>query len=130
MSDNKLTLVTIKFSIKEFEKIKRSYNLSERTVDVMHLINSFGKRHNIKNEVKIHMVDDTLQLAKKDTCGMFQLHFHVNLFNPLESSTIIHAEKLNKKTTEVLLNETLSTNKKENEDRIESFAHENNIMQK
>ena len=61
---------------------------------------------------------------------MFQLYWYVNLFNLLESSTIIHAEKLNKKTIEVVLNETLSTNKEENEDRIEAFAHENNIMHK
>ena len=47
------------------KKTKRSYNLRERTVDVMHLINSFGKRHNIKDEVEINMVDDTLQMVKK-----------------------------------------------------------------
>ena len=99
MPDNKLTLVTIKLSIKEYEKINRSYNLSETTVDVMHLINSFGKRHNVKHEVKIHIVDDTLQMARKDTYRMFQLYFYVHLFNPLESST------LNKKTIEVLLSE-------------------------
>ena len=52
------------------------------------------------------------------------------MFNPLENSTIIHAEKLNKKTIEVLLNEILTTNKEENEDRIEGFAHENNIIRK
>ena len=28
-------------------------------IDVMHLINLFGKRHNMKDEVKIHMVGDT-----------------------------------------------------------------------
>ena len=76
--DNKLTLVTIRFSIEEYEKIKRNYDLSKTTVDVMHLINSFGKRHNIKDEVKIYMVDDTLQMAEKDTYGMFQLYFYVN----------------------------------------------------
>ena len=36
--DTELTLVIIKFSIKEYEKIKRSFNLSKTTVDVMHLI--------------------------------------------------------------------------------------------
>ena len=69
-------------------------------------------------------------MVEKDTCEVFQLYFYLNLFNPLESSTIIHAEKLNKKTIEVVLNETLSTNKEENEDRIEAFVHENNIMHK
>ena len=72
--DNKLTLLT-KYSIEKYEQIKRSYTLSKTTVDVMDLINSFGKHHNIKDEVKIHMVDDTLQMAEKDTCGMFQLNF-------------------------------------------------------
>ena len=74
MPDNKLTLLT-KYSIEKYEKIKRSYTLSKTTVDVMDLINSFGKHHNIKDEVKIHMGDDTLQMAEKDTCGMFQLNF-------------------------------------------------------
>ena len=56
--------------------------------------------------------------------------FFVNFLNPLENSTIIHSEKLNKKTMKVLLNEILTTNKEENEDRIEAFAHENNILHK
>ena len=59
---------------------------------------------------------------------MFQLYFYVNLFNLLESSTRIQAEKLNTKTIEVLLNKMLSTNKEENENKIERFTHENNII--
>ena len=42
---------------------------------------------------------------------IFQLYFYVNLFNLLEISTIIHAEKVNKKTIEVLLNEIFSKKK-------------------
>ena len=75
MTDNKLMLVTIKFSIKEYEKIKRSYNFSETTVDVTHLINSFGKCQNINDEVKTHMVDDTLQMAKKDVSTLLVCKF-------------------------------------------------------
>ena len=74
------------------------------------------------------MADDTLQMAKKDTCGMFQLYFYANWFNSHESGTIIYAEKLKKKTIEVLLNEKLSTNREENEDSVEACTHENNIM--
>ena len=73
--DNKLMLVTIKFSIKEYEKIKRSYNFSETTVDVTHLINSFGKCQNINDEVKTRMVDDTLQMAKKDVSTLLVCKF-------------------------------------------------------
>ena len=75
MTDNKLMLVTIKFSIKEYEKIKRSYNFSETTVDVTHLINSFEKGQNINDEGKTHMVDDTLQMAKKDFSTLFLCKF-------------------------------------------------------
>ena len=73
--DNKLMLVKIKFSIKEHEKIKRSYNFSETTVDVTHLINSFEKCQNINDEVKTHMVDDTLQMAKKDVSTLLVCKF-------------------------------------------------------
>ena len=66
----------------------------------------------------------------KRTCGLFQLYFYVNLFSPLENSTIIYAEKLNKKTIKVLLNEILTNNKEENENRVETFAHENNTIRK
>ena len=37
----------------------------------MHLIDSFGKHHDTKDEVKMHMINDTLQMAEKDTQGMF-----------------------------------------------------------
>ena len=60
-------MVTIKFSIEEYEKIKRSYTLSKTSVNVMHLIDSFGKHHDTKDEVKMHMINDTLQMAEKDT---------------------------------------------------------------
>ena len=75
MPDNKLMLVTIKFSIKEYEKIKRSYNFSETTVDVTHLINSFGKCQNINDKGKTHMVDDAFQMAKKDFSTLFLCKF-------------------------------------------------------
>ena len=47
----------------------------------MHLVYSFGKRHVVKKEVKVHMVNDSLHMIDKDTCGIYQLYFYVNLFN-------------------------------------------------
>ena len=41
--DQKITIVTLKFSMKKFEKIKKSQKLSNIAIDVMHLTNSFGK---------------------------------------------------------------------------------------
>ena len=40
--DNKITLVTLKFSIAEYKKLKNFDKLSETTVDLMHLINEYG----------------------------------------------------------------------------------------
>ena len=96
--------------------------LNETTIDLQHLINEYGKKHNLKNEVIVHLVDDQLQM-----CGMFQIYFYVNLFNPLENNNIINEKSLNKRTVEKLLNEILSTDKQENKNRMEQFTEENNI---
>ena len=72
------------------------------------------KKHKLKSEVIVHSVDDQLQMIKKDTCGMHQIYFYVNLFSPLEISSIIYEKNLSKQTIEKLLNEILSTNRQEN----------------
>ena len=50
------------------------------------------------------------------------------LFKPLEKSNIINENVSNRKTTEKLLNEILSTVKQENKNRIENFIEEINIV--
>ena len=85
--------MTLKFSIPEYKKIKTLQKLSETTVDLLHLINEYGIKHRLKNEVIVHLVDDQLQINEKDTYGMYQIYFYVNLFNLLGNSRI-----LNKKT--------------------------------
>ena len=66
-------------------------------------------------------------MIEKDTCGIDQIYFYVNLFNTLENSRILNEKTLNRKTIEKLLNEILSMDRQENEDRIEAFAQENDI---
>ena len=58
---------------------------------------------------------------------MYQIFFYVNLFNPLDNSSILSEKNLNKRTIENLLNEILLTDRKENESRIEVISQENNI---
>ena len=60
----------------------------------MHLVYSFGKRHVVKKEVKVHMVNDSLHMIDKDTCGIYQLYFYVNLLNPLEDSSISNEKNI------------------------------------
>ena len=91
-------------------------------------MNKYGKKHKLKNEVIVHLVDNQLQVIKRDMCGMYQIYFYVNLFNPLENSSIISQESLNKRTIKKLLHKILSTDRQENENRIEQFAKENDIQ--
>ena len=122
--DNKITLITLRFSMKEYEKIKNMNRLSESTIDLLHLMNQYGKKHKLKNEVIVHLVDHQLQVIKRDTCGMYQIYFYVNLFNLLENSSIISQKLLNKRTIKNVLNEMLSTDRQKNENRIEQLQNE------
>ena len=70
--------------------------MTDTAINLLQLINEFGKLHKLKNEVTLHFLDDQLQMIEKDTCGMYQLYFYVNLFNPLEDSSIINEKSLSK----------------------------------
>ena len=95
--DKKVTIITLIFSMNENEKIKNANRLSTTTQDLLHLMNKFGKNHNLKNEVMVHFVDDQLQKTETGTCGIFQLYFYVSLLNPVENSQIISDKTLTKK---------------------------------
>ena len=53
------------------------------------------KKYDLRDEIIIHLVDDQLQITKKDTYRMYQIYFYVNLFNPLKNSSIISKKILN-----------------------------------
>ena len=125
--DNKVTIVTLKFSMTEYEKIKTGHRLRPTTQDLLHLIYVYGKLHNVKDTVKIHSVDDQLQKIETGTCGIFQLYFYYNLFVPYENSDIIEDKLLSKGTVEKILNEIFSLDRNLNEKMIEKFAKEKNI---
>ena len=59
----------------KYEKTKNANRLSITTKDLLHLMNESGKKHNLKNEVTVHFVDDQLQKIESDTCGILQLYF-------------------------------------------------------
>ena len=94
--DKKITIITLTFSMNDYEKNTQCNRQSTTTQDLLDLMNKFGKKHNSKNEVTVHFVDDLqktnnrkLQKTETDTCGKFQLYFYVNLVNPLENNRII-----------------------------------------
>ena len=126
-SDRKITLISVKFSMSEYEKIKDTKQLKTTTQDLLHLMYEFGKLHNIQNEITVFSLDDQLQKIETDTCGIFQIYFYYNLFNPFSDSSIIKDKVLTKHTIEKLLNEIFSLNQEQNEKVIEQFAQQNNI---
>ena len=93
--------------MRECEKIRNSHRLTTTTQDLLHMMYKFEKLHKINDVVTVHLVDDQLQKIETDTCGIFQLYFYVNLFTPLENSSIVNNKKLSKSTLEKFLNEFL-----------------------
>ena len=59
--DNKVMLVTLKFSMREYEKIRNGHRLTTATQDLFHLMYGFGKLHKKNDVVTMHLVDDQLQ---------------------------------------------------------------------
>ena len=125
-SDRKITLISLKFSMREYEKISDK-QLKTTTQDLLHLMYEFGKLHNIQDEITVFNLDNQLQKIETDTCGIFQIYFYYNLFNPFSDSCIIKDKVLTKHTIEKLLNEIFSLNQEQNEKVITQFALENNI---
>ena len=91
-------------------------------------MNEWRKKHGLKDKIIVRLIDYQLQMIEKETCGMYQIYFYVNLFKPLENSTIINKKILKKRTIEKFLNEVLSTDRQVNENRIEQFTEESDIQ--
>ena len=126
-NDRKITLISLTFSMREYEKIKDLQELRTTTQDLLHLMYEFGKLHNVDNEINVFSLDDQLQKIETDTCGIFQLYFYYNLFNPLNNSSVIQHTSISKHTIEKLLNEIFSLNKDENENVVTQFALRHNV---
>lgn len=68
-----------------------------------------------------------LQMIEKDTYGIYQLYFYVNLFHLLENSSTIDEKALNKSIITKLLNKVLLIGKQDTENKVETFAEESDI---
>ena len=111
----------------EYEKIRNANRLSITTIDLLHLMSEYGKMLRIEDEITMHLVDDQLQQIDTDTRGIFQLYFYMNLFTPVDGSSIIRHKTRSKSTLEKLLNEIFSLDRNINEKLIEQFAEEHEI---
>ena len=87
------------FSIESCKKIKEKSldYLTNTAKDFFHLLFEFGKLKEEKKEMNINLLDDQLQELTTDTCGIFQLYFYKNLFDPVRDNKLIDDELLTKK---------------------------------
>ena len=93
---------------------------------VFHLLQQFAK-HKKNNHLNILIFEQPVQDLTSSNCGIFQLYFYKNLFDPNKKSKIINHENFNKQTTEVIFNESFSTDVNENEYLIKKFKDEYNL---
>ena len=79
-TDNKITLVKIKFSMKACKNLseKEIVNLSHTSRDFFHFVRSFGDFLKVKVYLHIWMVEDTIQMIETVTCCLFNFTFMKN----------------------------------------------------
>ena len=118
-SDKKITLCKIKFNMGANSYHKKKLSLLVKQLEI-YFINAFGKKLKLRSFVNVWMVED----LETVTCGIFQIYFYENLFNPDKNSSIHGETKLKKTTVEKLLNELFSLEDVENEQKMEAYVDE------
>ena len=98
-TDNRITLVNIKFSLNACKNLTKNEldNLSDTAPDFFYFVQSFGNKLKFHNFVTLWVVEDRIQDPDSVTCGIFQIYFYENLFNRNKDSKIKNKTKLNKK---------------------------------
>ena len=126
-TDNRITLCKICFNLGACKTLSEEEidSLSDTARNFFRFVQAFGIKLKLRNFVNIWMVEDRSQDLDSSTCGIFQLHFYNNLFNPNENSKIQNDSKLTKRTVETLLNELFTLDDQySNEQKIEQNAAE------
>ena len=88
-TDNKITLVNIKFSLNACKSLtkKELDTLSNTATNFFHFIQALGNKLKLRDFVNIWVVEDRVQ----------DLYFYDNLFNPNKNSEIQDKKRLNKR---------------------------------
>ena len=94
--------------------------LNETATYFFHLLYQFAKLKK-SNKMKIVILENNLQELTSSTCGIFQLYFYKNLFDPSIKSSILEQKTLNTSTVQILVNEIFTSETQENERRIKLF---------
>ena len=123
--NDKIEICTMTFDVNVWEKLPKEKKkaLSQTATYFFHLLYEFAKYKQTKI-MKLVIVESDLQDIRSSTCGIFQLYFYKNLFDPSATSEIINKSILNNSTIRILLNEIFTTHQEENEKRIKIFKQE------
>ena len=97
-SDKKITLCKIKFNLGACQNLRKKEidSLSETATNFFYFVQTFGIKLKLRSFVNIWMVEDQIQDLDSATCGLFQIYFYENLFNPKIDSSIRNDTKLKK----------------------------------
>ena len=103
--------------------------LSDTAKHFFAFLDQFGEYKRISNNVKVVTVDDNLQSFHTDYCGIFQMYFHLNLFEHLETSIISrsNSKKLTVELIGKMLNEIFILNTRHNEIMLDAFVLQNDM---
>ena len=125
LTDQTLTLCEMKLSGDSWENMThtKKKQLTETAQNFYHLLQQFAKLKKT-NDMNILILEQPVKNLTSSNCGIFQLYFYKNLFDPDEKSKIINHENLNKHTIEVIFNEIFTTDLDENEHLITKFKEE------
>ena len=98
-TDKKITLCKIKFNLTACRDLTKGEidDLSDMARNFFQFVQPFGIKLKLRIFVNIWMVEDWVQDLNSSTCGIFQLYFYDNLFDPNENSKIQNDTKLTKK---------------------------------
>ena len=123
-ADDKITLCKIKFNLGACKHLAKDEidSLSNTARKFFYFIQAFGIKLKLRSFANIWMIEDRLRDLDSSTCGIFQICFDENLFNPDQISKIHRETKLNKKTVEILLNELFCLDDRENEIKMIEYA--------
>ena len=115
----------MKFSAQSLEKLNYSKKeqLTEVAQNFFHLLTEFAKLKKT-NDMNILILENNLQDLTSTNCGLFQLYFYKNLFDPEGKSKLINHENLNKTTIKTVFNEIFTTDVDENEHLIKKSIEE------
>ena len=124
-TNQKLQLCVMKFCVETWQKMsqKTKDQLTDTAQKFFHLLEQFAelKKTHCKN---LLILENTIQNLTASTCGLFQLYFYKNLFDPDEKSKILNHQTLTKNTLETRINEIFSTDIGENEYLVKNFKEE------